>query len=164
MNRVLKDSHIQLYNKREEIARTKEQNDLLALKERENRKTIMDLLALNNSVEQHVKFSEGASPERFQTFATTHNGSTIPHRDTCAFKDKAFAKKFNPGINHQTKTPNILRTIYLENDEIAGLKAELNSVMTEIEQDRVAFEGKLHECRMRKSKLDEFARQEFLAQ
>ena len=57
----------------------------------------------------------------------------------------------------------ILRTIYLENDEISGLKAELNQVMSEIEQDWVQFESQLHECRTRKSKLDEFARQEFLA-
>ena len=138
----------------------------------------MDLLALNNSVEQHVKFFQGADPEKYQNFASTHDGWTIPHWDTKTFKDKAFWKSnlgaqggsslnyweaINPGVNHQTKTPNILRTIYLENDEISGLKAELNQVMSEIEQDWVQFESQLHECRTRKSKLDEFARQEFLA-
>jgi hypothetical protein len=51
LNRVLQEAHIALYNKREEIQGVKEQNDHLRLKERESRKTIMDLLALNNSVE-----------------------------------------------------------------------------------------------------------------
>ena len=63
LNRVLQESHINLYNKRDEIQRLKEHNDLLRLKERENRKTIIDLLALNNSIEQHVHFFKGSSPE-----------------------------------------------------------------------------------------------------
>lgn len=64
LNRVLQDGHIKLYNTREDIQNLKEQNDILKLRERENRKTIMDLLALNNSIEQHVHFYKGAEPDK----------------------------------------------------------------------------------------------------
>lgn len=61
----MKEGHIKLYNTREEIQQIKETNDILWLKERENWKTIMDLLALNNSIEQHVHFYKGSEPDKF---------------------------------------------------------------------------------------------------
>jgi len=43
----------------------KERNDIMKMKERDNWKVIMDLLALNNSIEQHVHYYKGSEPDKF---------------------------------------------------------------------------------------------------
>jgi len=65
LNRVLQDGHVKLYNTREEIEMLKERNDIMKMKERDNWKVIMDLLALNNSIEQHVHYYKGSEPDKF---------------------------------------------------------------------------------------------------
>jgi septal ring factor EnvC (AmiA/AmiB activator) len=71
---AVQDTHYALYDYRDKITSIKEDNDNLLVQEHENRKVIKDLLALNNSVEQHVHFSEGASPERLLSYAKTNLG------------------------------------------------------------------------------------------
>jgi len=71
--------------------------------------------------------------------------------------------KENPGIDYSVKPPNILRTVYMENNDIKGLKAELETELMEIGQDKATFENEIHSLRMERSKIDGYAREEFLA-
>lgn len=163
LNRVLSEAHINLYSKRDEIQRLKQSNELLKLKERENRKTILDLLALNNSIEQHVHFYKGSEPEKMQSFARTSDGQNIFPRDKDSFKSKAEYKAVNPGIDYTVKTPNILRTIYMENDDISNLRREIEQILQETEDEKAAYEAEIEQYQQERSKLDEYARQDFLS-
>lgn len=52
-------------------------------------------------------------------------------------------KRENPGIDYSVKTPNILRTIYMENDDISNLRGEIEKVLFEIENERAAYEAEI---------------------
>ena len=78
---ALKDAHIALYDYRDKITTIKEQNDHLIIKQGDNSRAIKDLLALNNSVEQHVHFSEGVTAEKLSSYAKTNSGANVHQRD-----------------------------------------------------------------------------------
>lgn len=93
----------------------------------------MDLLALNNSVEQHVQFISGSEPEKLQSFARASDGSNIHQRNkenigsglNKAQRSKALDQA---GIDYEMRKPNILRTVYLENEDVSELRAELDKI------------------------------------
>jgi hypothetical protein len=98
---------------------------MLKIKGKENRQLIIELLEKNNAVEQHVYYQKDLPPEKIQSFSkqslmkpstrvTIGAGSTI--RKT--IEDH----KQNPSINYDMQTPNILRTIYLPNDQSQQLR------------------------------------------
>lgn len=159
----MKDAHVSLYKYRENISKLKEENDKLRLKQYENRNTIKDLLALNNSVEQHVHFSEGSSPERLQSYAKTHLGKNISQRDKENIKGKINSQSDAPKVDYKFRTPNILRTVYLENADIVDLRKELDEIQREIVIDKQVFDGQVIAARNEKAQFDEYARQEFIA-
>lgn len=72
-------------------------------------------------------------------------------------------KRENPGIDYSVKTPNILRTIYMENDDISNLRGDIEKILFEIENERAAYEAEIALYQQDRSKLDEFARQDFLS-
>lgn len=69
----------------------------------------------------------------------------------------------NTGIDYSVKTPNILRTIYLENDDISNLKREIELILEQTENERAAYEAEIDLLSQERSKLDAFAREEFIA-
>ena len=110
---------------RDRIVQIKTQTDMLKIKGKENRQLIIELLEKNNAVEQHVYYQKDLPPEKIQSFSkqslmkpstrvTVGAGSTI--RKT--IEDH----KQNPSINYDMQTPNILRTIYLPNDQSQQLR------------------------------------------
>lgn len=98
----------------------------------------MDLLALNNSIEQHVHYYKGSEPDKFQTFARTSDGQNIFQREK-----ENIPQKVNTGIDYSVKTPNILRTIYLENDDISNLRQEIEQILQATEDERAAYEAEI---------------------
>lgn len=159
---AVQDAHFTLYEYRNKIGKIKEENDQLVIKENENRKVIKDLLALNNSVEQHVHFSEGASPERLLSYSKTHLGKNISQRNKENFAGKINRPSDTPKVDHKFRCPNILRTVHLENSDIMELRRELDELQQEIMEEKYMFDQKVHRARNDKSELDEYARQEFL--
>lgn len=71
---------------------------------------VMDLLALNNSVEQHVHFNKGAAPGKI----TLSNNLD---------KLQSYAKKDGKGASK-----HVLRTIYLPNDEEPELRNQVEGL------------------------------------
>jgi len=52
----------------------KKQSDLYRVKQRVNKREILDMLAKNNSVEQHIYYNEGMEPEKISHFAPLSMG------------------------------------------------------------------------------------------
>lgn len=65
--------------------------------------------------------------------------------------------KVNTGIDYSVKTPNILRTIYLENDDISNLKQEIEFILEKTADERAAYEAEIQLLSDEKSRLDAFA-------
>ena len=164
LENAVKNAHYALYEYRDKINNIKQENDKLLSEEVENRKTIKDLLALNNSVEQHVHFSEGASPERLLSYSKNHMGQNTHQRDKENFSENIVSPVDHPKVDHQYRTPNILRTVYLENSDLADLRKELETLQKEIMEDRVMYEDRLHQARNDKAERDEYYRQELISQ
>ena len=137
--------------------------EAMKIKERENRRTIADLLALNNSIEQHVHFCPGQLPDKFQSFARTADGANISQRDKDTFKNKALQKQLNPGIDHTVRPPNIIRTIYMQSEDNQHLREEVEDLTRAIADEKTDFEKQINDLRMERSQLEEYARQDFLA-
>ena len=163
LENAIKQTHFTLYDYRDTINKLKEENSNLVISQYENRKTIKDLLAFNNSVEQHVHFSEGSSPERLLSYAKTHLGKNIHQRDKENIKGKINGPNDAPRMNTDFKTPNILRTVYLENEDIVDLRRELDLIQKEINEEKSVFEQEVIKVRNEKSQIDEYAREELIS-
>jgi hypothetical protein len=125
LERTMQEMQNALNAERDRIVQIKTQTDQLKIKGKENRQLIIELLEKNNAVEQHVYYQKDLPPEKIQSFSkqslmkpstrvTVGAGSTI--RKT--IEDH----KQNPSINYDMQTPNILRTIYLPNDQSQQLR------------------------------------------
>ena len=178
----MKSAHIALYDYRDKITNLKSENDNLLIKQGENSRAIKDLLALNNSVEQHVHFSEGVACEKMTSYAMTSTGANIHQRNkenisgtinlAGQVNNRAVPNRHvngcvkteePPQVDHKFRTPNIIRTVYLENSDISELRQELESIQNEIIEEKSLFDLELTKARNEKAELDEYARQEFLS-
>ena len=54
---------------REKIMQMKKQCDVYRVKQRLNKREILDLLAKNNSVEQHIYYNDKQEPEKISHYA-----------------------------------------------------------------------------------------------
>ncbi|CAI2370858.1 unnamed protein product [Moneuplotes crassus] len=160
---AVKDAHYFLYDYRDKIGKLKDENNALVQSETENRRTIKDLLALNNSVEQHVHFSEGSSPERLLSYSKSALGNNIHQRNKENIPGSINLANQTPKTNPNYKTPNIIRTVYLENSDLAALRKELEELQTEIHEEKDMYECQLHAARNEKAEYDEYARQELIS-
>lgn len=160
---ALKEAHIALYEYRDKITQLKEENDNLLIKQGENSRAIKDLLALNNSVEQHVHFSEGAECNKLSSYVKTHKGNNIHQRDKENIKGIINCADDTPKVDHKFNTPNVIRTVYLENSDIVELRNELDQLQNQILEEKAEFDVQLHNARNERAQLDEYARQEFIS-
>ena len=58
-----------LYVERQKIMESKKSIDTYRVKQRSNKREIMDLLAKSNSVEQHIYYNDGQEPEKISHYA-----------------------------------------------------------------------------------------------
>lgn len=57
-----------------------------------------------------------------------------------------------------------MRTIYLENDDISKLRREVEEIMERTEEERAAYEAEIALLQEEWSKLDAYARAEFISE
>lgn len=70
--------------------------------------------------------------------------------------------KQNPSINYDMQTPNILRTIYLPNDQSQQLRSEVDTLHAQIQEQRVHYERILLKMRDDRSNYEEQQRVRYL--
>ena len=108
----------------------KRESDSLRVKQRGNKKQILDMLAASNSVEQHVYYNDSQTPEKIQSYANPTMGWTAEQESLQElWKTKSVEMGGVPRISVANTTvgssnPNILRTVYLPNDKVGQLRSE----------------------------------------
>lgn len=121
---------------RDRIVQIKTHTDQLKIKGKENRQLIIELLEKNNAVEQHVYYQKDQQPEKIQSFAKqsltkpTIRGGIMNAGST--LRKNIDEHKQNPSINYDMQTPNILRTIYLPNDQSSQIRSEVDGLHAQI--------------------------------
>lgn len=70
--------------------------------------------------------------------------------------------KKNPTINYDYKSPNILRTIYLPNDQAVEIRNEVERLHQQIQEQRVNYERVLQQLRDEKSAYEEQQRVRYI--
>ena len=121
-----------LYVERDKILGMKRESDTLRVKQRGNKKQILDLLAASNSVEQHVYYNDSQTPEKIQSYANPTMGWTAEQeslQELWKTKSVDMNKSGVPRISIQNTTagstnPNILRTVYLPNEKVGQIRSE----------------------------------------
>ena len=160
---AVKDAHYALHDYREDCNKLKEDNDNLIVRENENQKLIQDLLALNNSVEQHVHFSEGKAPDILLSYSKNAQGQNINQRDKENYSGNMVGPNDAPKKNMKFRVPEVLRTVFLENSDILELSRELEELQKEVLEEKYIFDQQLTQARNEKAQLDEYARQELIS-
>jgi hypothetical protein len=89
--------------------------------------------------------------------------SNIHQRDKENMSGTINIQDQTPRVDHKFRTPNILRTVYLENTDIVELRKELEELQQDVIEEKYINDQKIHEARNEKAELDEYARQEFIS-
>lgn len=127
----------------------------------------MDILAKSNSVEQHIYYNDGQEPEKISHFAPMSMQVQAEKEGMESFlNDKrvdAQGKKV-PLSNRssQTTQPNILRTVYLPNEQVGQIKTDNDKLNSQIAQERVEHERVLMQLRDQKGQFEEDQRVQYL--
>lgn len=82
-------------------------------------------------------------------------GRSIPVAGGASLRKTIEEHKANPAIHYDYATPNILRTIYLPNDQSAQMRSEVESLHQQIQEQRVHYEGVLNRLRDERSDYEE---------
>lgn len=94
--------------------------DRLKLKQSDNKQKILELLEQSNSVEQHIYYTKGESPEKIQQYYLgVKGGGIVGGKKTTAplIQPKIDPIRSRYAFKPESK-PNILRTIYMPNYEV----------------------------------------------
>jgi len=70
--------------------------------------------------------------------------------------------KQNPSIHYDYPTPNVLRTIYLPNDQSSAMRSEVEQLHREILEQRAHYERVLNTMRDERSGFEEKQRERYL--
>lgn len=114
----------------------------------------MDMLATTNSVEQHVYYKEGMAPEKIQSYAAPGSVELQAQRQVMeglwSNKKVDMTKSGVPRVTvaqgnapSVPSNPNILRTVYLPNEKVNGIKNESDRINMQIAQERAQHEAVL---------------------
>jgi hypothetical protein len=134
------------------VLKLKRECDSFGLQEKEDRRRIMELLALNNSVEQDITYFKDCRPEKLQRFPLKANPGhsnlgldkrdpesdiSLPRNKDSIRKGKTMGttggvggktvgkKKVGPTA---TGARSILRTVYIPNEQINTLQVEIEQL------------------------------------
>lgn len=139
-----------LFREREKIMGVKKQTDTYRVKQRVNKREILDMLAKSNSVEQHIYYSDKQEPEKISHFAPQsmanlaeqENMSDIWRGGATGVKSavdtEGGSEAAMPRVtiasarSSQASQPNILRTVYLPNEQVGNLKTSNEQLNREI--------------------------------
>lgn len=117
--------------------------DALKLKKLKNKNKILELLESSNSVEQHVYYQKGESPEKIQQYYIGNKGEGITGGKTTLAPDlPPTIKEYKSSYAIKPeKKPNVLRTIYMPNYEVDAARDEIQILRKEIAEEREYYEG-----------------------
>lgn len=133
LERAIQQCQNALYVEREKIIKMKEDSDLMKIKGKENRQMILQLLESTNSVEQHVFYHENNVPEKIQSYSKKTLGKPLGTTGGYSTIQKSIEDhKKNPAIHYDYKQPNVLRTVYLPNDQLGKIKQEVEQLHFQI--------------------------------
>ncbi|TNV79569.1 hypothetical protein FGO68_gene13151 [Halteria grandinella] len=162
LERIMGELQNTLVQERERIVAMKEQTDALKVKGKENRELIIQLLENNNAVEQHVYYQKDAQPEKIQSYSKTSLVKSGVSRAGGSLRKTIEEHKANPAIHYDYHTPNVLRTIYLPNDQSTHMRSEVESLHLQIQQQRAHYESILNKLRDARSETEESQRQRYV--
>jgi len=165
LERTMQEMQQTLFAERERIVQVKQQTDQLKIKGKENRELIIKLLESNNAVEQHVFYQKDSQPEKIQSYAKPSlgkPGSTRAMTTGSTLRKTIEEHKQNPSIHYDYPTPNVLRTIYLPNDQSTQMRSEVEQLHKEIQDQRAHYERVLNSLRDERSAYEEKQRERYL--
>ena len=140
--------------------------DSLQFDQRTNKREILDILSATNSVEQHVYLSKDSAPEKIQAYAKkTNNILAKEEQERDLWKHKRVSTatgiaKAKVGL--PTGQPNILRTVYMPNEQATSAQKEANKLNQQIDEQRMQFEGVISSLRDQKIAFEEQNREKYL--
>lgn len=134
----------------------KDQCDKMKVKGRENRELIMQMLEENNAVEQHIYYSAGQAPEKIQSYS-----KGVSRGATDSGADGIKRKQLQP---ESVKAPNVLRTVYLPNEQSGSIRTEVEHLSKEIQEQKVEYEKILFDLKTQKADFEEKMRVQYLDQ
>ena len=158
----------------------KKQTDTYRVKQRVNKRDILDMLAKSNSVEQHIYYSDKQEPEKISHFAPQsmanlaeqENMSDIWRGGATGVKSavdtEGGSEAAMPRVtiasarSSQASQPNILRTVYLPNEQVGNLKTSNEQLNREIQAQRADHERVLMQLRDQKAQFEEQQRERYL--
>lgn len=120
--------------------------DRFRVKQQANKGQILALLESSNSVEQHVYYQKGESPEKIQQYYLGTKGQITGGTKTMAPITKPIIKEVKSSLKiTPNKKPNVLRTIYMPNYEVDAARDQIEIMKKEIEEERLFYEGVMKE-------------------
>lgn len=132
-----------LYLERDKILTAKTQVDTLRVKQKQNKRQILDSLAASNSVEQHVYYDRNTAPEKIQSYAPKTMGWTA-EKESLQELWKSKQVEVQGGVPRvsvqkaaqKAAQPNILRTVYLPNENVGKINKENDALNGQIQEQR----------------------------
>ena len=109
-------------------------------------------------------YQKDAQPEKIQSYSKTSLVKSGASRATIGgtLRKTIEEHKANPAIHYDYNTPNVLRTIYLPNDQSSQMRTEVESLHEQIQQQRVHYERILNKLRDDRSEVEESQRQRYV--
>lgn len=164
LNRALDQCQQHLGSERGTIEEMTIGGDALKQKKNQNKNKILQLLESSNSVEQHVYYQKGESPEKIQQYYMGVKGQGITGGKV------TMAPELQPNLGEMKssykvmpdKKPNVLRTIYMPNYEVDNARDEIEVLRKEIGEERVFYEGIMKKLQEDKALFEEEQRSRYL--
>ena len=161
-----------LHMERQKIMDAKKKSDLYRVKQRTNKREILDMLAKNNSVEQHIYYNDRQEPEKISHFAPMSMALLAEQEGMSGILRSARSVEMGgagmPRVTvassrgSETSNPNVLRTVYLPNEQVGHLKSENDTLNRQIQQQRAEHERVLMQLRDQKAQFEETQRDKYL--
>jgi len=157
LQRSISEAKISLHNEREQKLKLLRENDTLKIIELENRKKIYELMVLNDPREKENAFYRDLRPE-VKSQMKNDLSIQLNKRSSNTKEEKAFA-----GSQKNTKMTNdVLKTIYLPNEQINTIAIENENLKRRLREEEIAHAEQIdvlrEELRIREE--EHFNRQE----
>ena len=130
-----------LYVERSKIMDMKRQCDTFRVKQRVNKREILDMLAKSNSVEQHIYYNDKQEPEKISHYAPQSMALLAEQEnmsDIWRGKQVDAADEGKPRVtvasarSSASSQPNVLRTVYLPNEQVGQIQNENDRLNAQI--------------------------------
>jgi coiled-coil domain-containing protein 77 len=153
LQQQMSEMQLTLFSEREQIVALAKENDRLRLKESEDQRRLMELMAVAQPVEQDVTYFEDRRPEVVNRYPGKARGSTAvkrartPYCTICKNTKEvtgSCSERHTHTVGRTSSTPRpIVRTIYLPNEQSNVLVTEVDMLKRQLEQDKALYQGQI---------------------